>query len=464
VFFLVLIPTLVVIAAWSYFNLDEEVFLLLSQKPVNWNENFWLKAFTYLGKPWLLIWLLLIWFISTGRQRPVLIAFLALIMVSLTVIPVKVTVKRPRPQDIIKIHSRAEGRPDLIRSWSFPSGDTAVVCAVASVIISCATWPWACLVLTACAGVGLLRVTAMAHYPSDVFAGAAIGSFAGWLAVQTDQRWLPLEKPRFNLNRAVATLAIILIPLSFGLYEGIAKLLVLLETYGLLVICIFAGAKAGKHLKTINAITKLADSERFDCALNWLRKRRTLALKIAFTMIIAENIIDGEKPHELGLSGISVMAFIGVVLVFAGGFVRLWVRGHFEKGRLFTTGPYALVRHPLYLGSLLVVSGVLFQLNNWLFNWGVIIPLAVIFYGATIIYEERASKKKFGKQWQLYKAKTPAIIPSMRNWPFKKQPRNWSWKIYLSTHEARVTPMLLCLPIFIELLIEDFVFEGILGR
>jgi len=99
-FFLVLIPTLGLISVWSCFSLDQQVFSLLSQKPVNWDGNFWLKAFTYLGKAWLLIWLLLIWFLSTGRQRPVLITFLALIIISLTVIPLKVGVKRPRPNSI----------------------------------------------------------------------------------------------------------------------------------------------------------------------------------------------------------------------------------------------------------------------------------------------------------------------------------------------------------------------------
>jgi len=216
-------------SGWSYFNLDQQVFSSLCQKPVNWDGNFWLKAFTYLGKAWLLIWLLLIRFLSTGRQRPVLIALLALIIISLTVIPLKIGVKRPRPYEVIKASQKVEEQHDLDGHTSFPSGDTAVACAVATVIISFTTWPLACLLLAACAGIALLRVTAMAHYPSDVFAGAAIGSFAGWLAIQIDQRWLPLKTPRFNLNRGVATLAIVLIPLSFGLLEGFGKLLILLN-------------------------------------------------------------------------------------------------------------------------------------------------------------------------------------------------------------------------------------------
>jgi len=221
------------------------------------------------------------------------------------------------------------------------------------------------------------------------------------------------------------------------------------------------GLKFEEKIK-LSAIIRLANSLRFESVLNYLRKRRTLALKLVFPIIIIENILAGEKPHELGISGISIMAVIGLLFVLAGVFIRFWARGHLVKGRLFTIGAYSVVRHPLYLGTLLVVSGVLFQLNCWL-NWVVVLPLFTIFYGAAIIYEERSLEKKFGRQWQLYKAKVPVIIPSLRNWSFPTQTRKCNWKAYLSTRESWITLALLSLPFLIELIIEDFVFESLLG-
>jgi len=206
----------------------------------------------------------------------------------------------------------------------------------------------------------------------------------------------------------------------------------------------------------------LASSERFEYILNWLRKRRTLALKIAFPIIIAENIIDGEKPHELGFPDISVMIIISIMLVLAGALIRFWARGHFRKGRLVTTGPYALIRHPLYFGSLLVIAGVLVQLQDRFFNLGVIIPLVVVFYGASIIHEEKSSEKIFGRQWQLYKGDVPCIIPSLRSWLLPRHNRKWSWKVYLRTGEIWVTPLLISLPLLIELM-ENLVFERMFG-
>ena len=208
-------------------------------------------------------------------------------------------------------------------------------------------------------------------------------------------------------------------------------------------------------MNTINSVK----SGRFESVLGWLKKRRTLALKIAFPALIIENIFTGDKPHELFPPGVSTMAVAGVILVVIGAFVRLWARGHFVKGRLFTTGPYALVRHPLYLGSFLVVCGALCQLNDWL-NWVVILLLLVVFYGAAIVHEERALAKRFGREWVLYRAEVPAFIPSLRNWSLMQKGR-WRSKIFLSTGELKTTLLFLGLPLLIEL-IEDSIFERLL--
>ena len=456
-FFPILAVVLGLCAAWSYFNLDQRVFSFLCENPINRNGNLWLKAFAFLGKAWMLVWLLLVWFLSSGRQKPVMVGLLALIITASMVVPLKFGVGRARPRDVIKTLSTGQEGRDLTNGSSFPSGDAACALAVATVVISFVTWPFACLLLAAGAGIALLRVIVMAHYPSDVLMGAAIGFFAGWLAIQIEHRWLPLERLRFKLGRGVATLAVILIPLSYGLSGGFHKLPVFLETYGVLAIFILLAPQVSKHLKKIES----ADPERFYRTLNWLRKRRTLVLKIVVPIIIAENILDGVKPHELGFHDISAMGIIGPLLVLTGALIRFWARGHFERGHLFTSGPYALVRHPLYLGSLLVAVGVLFQLNNWL-NWVVIMPLFAVFAGAAIIYEEWSLGKKFGEQWESYKAKTPAIIPSLRNLTFREHLPKWRWKTYLNTTEPVITLALLSLPFLIEF-IENFVSEHMTG-
>jgi hypothetical protein len=147
------------------------------------------------------------------------------------------------------VQSGQEKQLDSVHYLSFPSGDAAVAFAVATVIISFVTWPLACLLLAASIGVALLRVTAMAHYPSDVLVGAAIGICAGWLSVQIERRRLLLVQPWFNLNHDIAILGIIAIPILLGLFEGFDKLAMFLKTYGLLVVCILLTIGARRLLK-----------------------------------------------------------------------------------------------------------------------------------------------------------------------------------------------------------------------
>jgi protein-S-isoprenylcysteine O-methyltransferase Ste14 len=48
----------------------------------------------------------------------------------------------------------------------------------------------------------------------------------------------------------------------------------------------------------------------------------------------------------------------GFVVALAGESVRLWAAGHLEKGREVTrSGPYRVMRHPLYAGSTLIAVG-----------------------------------------------------------------------------------------------------------
>jgi len=203
----------------------------------------------------------------------------------------------------------------------------------------------------------------------------------------------------------------------------------------------------------------LCESNRcIDFLLNKIRKRRTLSLKIVFPILIVEDILNGKKPHELlPWEGIDVNAIMGFILVLIGCSIRFWARGHFEKGRLFTTGPYELVRHPLYMGSFLILCGMLFQLNDWL-NWAIVIPLFAIFHGAAIVYEERALEKRFGEEWRLYRAKVNAVVPSLRNYNSKPKFHKWQWKVFLATGEIFTTTMVSILPLIIELL-EETVFE-----
>ena len=94
----------------------------------------------------------------------------------------------------------------------------------------------------------------------------------------------------------------------------------------------------------------------------------------------------------------------GAVIALIGEGVRIWAAGHLEKGREVTaSGPYALTRHPLYLGSSLIALGLAIAAAS--------IGAAVIVLGymaltltAAIRTEEAHLTEKFGAAYPDYRA------------------------------------------------------------
>lgn len=101
------------------------------------------------------------------------------------------------------------------------------------------------------------------------------------------------------------------------------------------------------------------------------------------------------------------VAFFGVILLIAG-----WreVYSAHKQGRLATGGPYALCRHPQYLGIFLALIG------EGVIHWPTVfsltaVPIIIIAYLFLAKSEERQMIKKFGDQYRKYQARTPMFVP-----------------------------------------------------
>jgi protein-S-isoprenylcysteine O-methyltransferase Ste14 len=101
-------------------------------------------------------------------------------------------------------------------------------------------------------------------------------------------------------------------------------------------------------------------------------------------------------------------------LLILGGFVLVsaaWgvlYKGQREQ-RLATTGIYAHIRHPQYVGFMAIMFGFLLQ-------WPTILtlamfPLLVWMYVRLALSEERESLREFGREYERYAAVTPRWIP-----------------------------------------------------
>src|SRR5579871_2783404 len=79
---------------------------------------------------------------------------------------------------------------------------------------------------------------------------------------------------------------------------------------------------------------------------------------------------------------------IGLPVSLLGLFLRGWATGHLEKNiRLAESGPYAYVRNPLYIGTLLVAAGLVIAARRWLLA-GLFAAVFLLIYLPVIELEE----------------------------------------------------------------------------
>jgi protein-S-isoprenylcysteine O-methyltransferase Ste14 len=130
------------------------------------------------------------------------------------------------------------------------------------------------------------------------------------------------------------------------------------------------------------------------------------------------------RPTLAPLSAASVAGTV-VVLLLMGGAIALFAASSRELGRnwslvartrrdheLVRTGPYARVRHPIYLGMLLFLLALAVALGHWL---QLIIAVPVFFAGTAIRtrIEDGLLEESFGEQFRAYRKSTPALIPKL---------------------------------------------------
>ncbi len=175
--------------------------------------------------------------------------------------------------------------------------------------------------------------------------------------------------------------------------------------------------------------------KEFDDSGNWLFRFRSyvpLVLLIPFLVKMAS------YHYPWGSNGLHVvMHIISIAIVFLGLAIRALVAGYVPDGTsgrntkqqiansINTTGLYSVVRHPLYVGNFLMWGGiVVFCLDVWL---TLVFCLGFWLYYERIMFaEESYLRQKFGEQFELWAARTPAFIPRLSNWV--SPARMFSWK------------------------------------
>ena len=126
--------------------------------------------------------------------------------------------------------------------------------------------------------------------------------------------------------------------------------------------------------------------------------------------------------------------WIGGVVASVGLSLRIWAAGHLAKGRsLARGGPYAFSRNPLYLGSLVMATGIMLAGQSY---W-LLLPLG-IFYGAIYYPVMRAEESEllavYGNEFQDYAGKVPLFVPNFGGTPGAASTFSWSRVVQNGEH------------------------------
>ena len=128
-------------------------------------------------------------------------------------------------------------------------------------------------------------------------------------------------------------------------------------------------------------------------------------------------------PQTFSTTGRVWVLVLGSLLYFAGLVFVLWGRlmlgknyfvssgigaQLFEGHQLITSGPYAIVRHPMYFGLFIMALGSLLLYHTWttLF-FASFVPLTVL----RARREELLLAEEFGTEWQEYCKRVPQFFP-----------------------------------------------------
>jgi protein-S-isoprenylcysteine O-methyltransferase Ste14 len=142
--------------------------------------------------------------------------------------------------------------------------------------------------------------------------------------------------------------------------------------------------------------------------------KRLVFLQLALTIVLALFPDSATVDQRLSIGG-TVLLAIGLVILFAGfkGLGKSLTANPvpIEDGKLVTTGIFSIVRHPIYLGLLVVTLGLVVSSGVWaqILVWAALAMLLTY----KMRWEEVLLTAKY-KGYADYMTKVPALIPGLK--------------------------------------------------
>jgi len=114
-----------------------------------------------------------------------------------------------------------------------------------------------------------------------------------------------------------------------------------------------------------------------------------------------------------------------LIRIFTSGFAALGTSGVTKveavAAELNTTGPYSLVRNPLYLGRIINFTGIAMLSGSWVYG-ALVFLISVLVYERISVYEEEFLRKEFGEAHARWAEEVPFLLPRLHGWLKPKYP------------------------------------------
>ena len=176
----------------------------------------------------------------------------------------------------------------------------------------------------------------------------------------------------------------------------------------MLAICFFAIEPLFRQGKAAKSLERTASD----------KGSSTLIVVLFWIVIILPPLLNFLQVGQIASSGIR---WLGLLIMVLGLGLRFWsmrVLGKYytrtlrvaEKQAIVTQGPYRVIRHPGYLGTICVWIGFALAVGNWI---ATIILAILLFgvYGYRIRSEEVMLIDRFGNEYQKYRKRTWRLVP-----------------------------------------------------
>lgn len=156
-------------------------------------------------------------------------------------------------------------------------------------------------------------------------------------------------------------------------------------------------------------------------------------LRVPFGFVLVAAFVWLSAPSIGSLAWGLPVSILGIAL-------RGWAAGHLEKNTtLADGGPYAYVRNPLYIGTLLTAAGLVIASRRW--ELGVLFGAVFLLIYLPVVELEEQHLRKLFPEYADYAQRVPKLIP---RFSAAKSSKRFRWPVYVRNQEFQALGGFLC--------------------